>query len=241
MAIRVAIIGAGGYTGAELVSLLAAHPGVDLVGLFGGKTTAGSRMSDLHPRLRSICDDVVLPSEPTTIAAASPDVVFLATPHEASHDLAPVLLEQGWIVIDLSAAFRLSDPAQYPIHYRFEHRYPELLSSAVYGLPELNRDELRSADLIAAPGCYATAATLAIAPFAQAGQISSGTRPIIDGVSGVSGAGRTPNERTHFCNISLQPYAVGQHRHTPEIAEHARTPVVFTPHLAEYERGMPRS
>jgi N-acetyl-gamma-glutamyl-phosphate reductase len=141
-------------------------------------------------------------------------------------------------VLDLSGGFRLRDAALYPKVYGFEHGHPELLETAVYGLPELNRAQIASARLVAVPGCYPTSAILPLAPLVRAGAVARGTRPIIDSTSGVSGAGRTPTAKTHFCEISLQPYNVLKHRHNPEIDLHAGVPVVFTPHLGAFDRGI---
>lgn len=243
MTTRTGIIGAGGYTGAELVGLLLPHAHVQVVGLFGsGKHAAGEsvppRFVDLFPRYRGMTDLKVRAADLDAIAELKPDAVFLATPHEVSHELAPALLEMESIVIDLSAAFRLKDAALYKQHYGFEHRHPDLLQRAVYGLPEINRDQLRDADLIAAPGCYPTSVILPLHPLVQAGAIESGWRPIIDSTSGVSGAGRAAVLKSHFCEVSLQPYGVFSHRHAPEINAHAGTQVIFTPHLGPFDRGI---
>ncbi|TVQ76576.1 MAG: N-acetyl-gamma-glutamyl-phosphate reductase [Phycisphaeraceae bacterium] len=237
----VAIIGASGYTGAELAWWLAHHPVARLVSVFGGERSAADgsvSMASLFPRLRGICDLPVLPLDLGMLADLHVDAVFLATPHEVSCQLAPELLERGLIVIDLSAAFRLSDAGVFEKHYSFAHSSPELLSDAVYGLPELHRDDIAGADLIACPGCYPTASILALHPIVRSGLMGEGTLGVIDAVSGVSGAGRRPHQRTQFCEVSYQPYGIGNHRHAPEIEEHAGCPVVFTPHLAEWDRGI---
>ncbi len=237
----VAIIGASGYTGAELAWWLAQHPVARLVGVFGGERSASDgsvSMSGLFPRLRSICDLPVLPLDLEVLANLRVDAVFLSTPHEVSCELAPKLLEMGLIVLDLSAAYRLSDHTVFEKFYGFTHSSPELLSDSVYGLPELHRDDIASADLIACPGCYPTASILALFPIVRSGLMPAGAHAVIDAVSGVSGAGRKSTPRTHFCEVSYQPYAVGGHRHTPEIEEQGGCSVVFTPHLAEWDRGI---
>lgn len=239
--IRTVVIGAGGYSGAELVGLLLQHGGVEIAGLFGSSSRAAEQpvsFADQYPRFRGRIDLTIKPTDVNEIAALSPDVVFLATPNETSHDLAPELLERGWVVIDLSGAFRLADPALYPKFYGFEHQHAKLLHSAVYGLPELNRGKLADADLIACPGCYPTSAILPLHPLVKAGAIRPGTRPIVDATSGVSGAGRTPTHTVHFCEVSLQPYNVMKHRHNPEIDRHSGVNVVFTPHLGAFDRGI---
>ncbi|MEX2219078.1 MAG: N-acetyl-gamma-glutamyl-phosphate reductase [Phycisphaerales bacterium] len=240
--IRTVIVGATGYSGGELASILLRHPRAEIVGLFGSSRRADAekqRMGDLHPRLRSLIDMEVRPADPRTIAAVNPAAVFLATPHEASLELAAELLgvTSPPRVFDLSGAFRLA-AEQYPRVYGFTHGRPDLLAQAAYGLPELNRAALGRADLVAVPGCYATSAIIPLAPLARAGAIAEGARPIIDATSGVSGAGRSPTARTHLSELSLQPYGVFSHRHTPEIERYAGTPVVFTPHLGAYDRGI---
>ncbi len=245
--VKVVIVGAAGYSGAELITWLLRHPSATIVGLFGsGRRAEGDkpqRIADLFPRLAKRFDMEIKPADADAIAALRPDAVFLATPHEASVELAPEILKRAtkdWQprVLDLSGGFRLRDTALYPRFYGFEHEHPELLEKAVYGLPELNRKQIVNASLVAVPGCYPTSIILPLAPLVRAGAIAKGTRPIIDATSGVSGAGRTPTAKTHFCELSLQPYNVLKHRHNPEIDQHAGTPVVFTPHLGQYDRGI---
>lgn len=238
---RIVIVGASGYGGAELASLLLNHPCARIVGLFGSSRREADGplpFSNHFPRFRGQLDLPIHAATPDAIAALRPDAVFLATPHEASLSLAAALREAGLLVLDLSGAFRLGDPALYPRHYGFEHDHPELLRHAVYGLPELNRAAIARANLIAVPGCYPTSAILPLAPLVRAGAIEPSRRPIIDATSGVSGAGRTPSARTHFCEVSQSVYGVLSHRHTPEISLHAGAPVVFTPHLGPYDRGI---
>ena len=141
--------------------------------------------------------------------------MFLATPHEASHDLAPPLLERGVAVFDLSAAFRLPDPRDYPTHYGFEHRHPELLARAAYGLAELNAEAIAASDLVAVPGCYPTSVILPLRPLSDADLIDPASPVIVDATSGVSGAGRSPSPRTIFSEVSLEAYGVFSHRHEP--------------------------
>ena len=240
--VRCVIIGAGGYSGAELAGILLAHPHAQLVGLFASarreKSDQPGTMADLFPRLRGLTSLEVKPASIEAIAALQPDAIFLATPHEASVELAPQLLATGAKVFDLSVGFRLSDLSLYPKHYGFEHTSPALLGGAVYGLVELNRTKIQSADLVAVPGCYPTSAILPLAPLVRAGAIRPGTRPIVDSASGVSGAGRGLSQKSLFCEVSLQAYNVFKHRHTPEISEHCGTPVLFTPHLVALDRGI---
>jgi N-acetyl-gamma-glutamyl-phosphate reductase len=244
--INVAVVGAPGYSGAELVAWLLRHPSAKIVGLFGssrrGDADKPTTMGDLFPRLNGRIDLDIRPADIDAIAALKPGAVFLATPHEASIELAPELLKGGGSrrprVFDLSGGFRLRPANLYPKFYGFEHQSPALLESAIYGLPELNRARIAEADLVAVPGCYPTSAILPLAPLVKAGAVRPGTRPIIDSTSGVSGAGRTPTPKTHFCEVSLQPYNVLKHRHNPEIDQYAGTPAVFTPHLGPYDRGI---
>ena len=240
--IRAVVIGAGGYSGAELTGLLLDHPSTELLGLFGssrrGDNAEAARFDRLFPRWRGRTDLKVCAMDLKEIAQLAPDVVFLATPHNVSHDVAPILLDEGMCVLDLSGAFRLAEANLYPKHYGFQHEYPSLLENAVYGLPELNRDQLLDAQLIALPGCYPTSIVLGLAPLVSAGAIDTRADVIADSVSGVSGAGKSPSVRSHFCEVSLEPYGVFTHRHGPEINQHCQTPVIFTPHLGAFDRGI---
>lgn len=234
----VAVVGAAGYSGAELIAMLAAHPEVSVVGVYGSGSRGGDEtLSSAHPRLRGVADLPIEAGEPAVIIASGAKVVFLCTPHEASEALAPALLESGLIVFDLSASFRLRDPALYPAHYGFEHRHPKLLATAVYGLAELRQGELSGAQLIAVPGCYPTSVILPVRPLVDAGLVLSG-RIIVDSSSGVSGAGRTAAVKSLFCEVSMQPYGVLSHRHQPEMAQETGADVLFTPHLGCWDRGI---
>lgn len=234
----VAVVGAAGYSGAELVAMLAAHPEVSIVGVYGSGSRAGDEaLSSVHPRLRGVADLPIEAADPASIIASGARAVFLCTPHEASEALAPALLDAGLVVLDLSASFRLRDPALYPAHYGFEHRHPSLLASAVYGLAELRQAELGSAQLIAVPGCYPTSVILPVRPLIDAGLILPG-RVIVDSSSGVSGAGRAAAVKSLFCEVSMQPYGVLAHRHQPEMAQETRADVLFTPHLGCWDRGI---
>ncbi|NUQ51469.1 MAG: N-acetyl-gamma-glutamyl-phosphate reductase [Phycisphaerales bacterium] len=238
---RIVIVGAGGYSGAELAEILLGHPSATVVALAAssrrekGDATA-SRFDELFPRFRGRLELPVVAADAPKIREMKPDCVFLATPHEASLELAAALRDV--LVIDLSAAFRLKDASQYPVFYGFEHTEGSLLSQAVYGLPELFRDQIRGASLIAAPGCYPTSAILPLAPLAGAGAVRPGTRPIVDSISGVSGAGRGLSQKSLFCEVSLQAYNVFKHRHQPEIDAYAGCETIFTPHLGAFDRGI---
>lgn len=234
---NVGIIGASGYTGVELLRLCAQHPMFNVV-YATGDSQAGTLASALYPSLAVEYPDLVF--EEFSIGRASMcDIVFLGLPHEVSMDIVPQLHGVVRLVVDLSGAFRLLDPASYPKWYGFEHTCPELLSQAVYGLPELYRKQLLGAHLIATPGCYVTAASLALAPLVAAGVIDT-QGVIVDAASGVSGAGRAPKDNTMFAtaNEDFSAYEVLVHRHTPEIEQVTGAQVLFTPHLAPMNRGI---
>lgn len=240
---RVAIAGASGYTGAELLRLLVQHPGVEVVALTA-ETHANQPISQLFPSLAGFVDLICRPLDPAALAAEA-EFVFLALPHKTSMAVGADLVKRGVRVLDLSADFRLKDPAAYRTWYGFEHLAPSLLGEAVYGLPELHREEIAAARLVAVPGCYPTSAILGFSPLLARGLADPETI-VIDSISGVSGAGRKPELPTHFseANESLKAYGVGKHRHTPEIEQElsgvAGRPVIvtFTPHLAPLTRGI---
>lgn len=237
---RAAIVGAGGYAGRELAHILLRHPSLSVASLHGSDRTSGATLGTLFPEFRGVLDLPVQGATVEAIAAGKPDVVFLATPVEASLHLTPALraLSGAPVVVDLSAAYRLRDAEVFKAHYGLEHSSANLLERAVYGLPELNRAAIARADVIASPGCYPTSAILALAPLVRARALNTAFRPIIDSTSGVSGAGRTPSARNTFCELSHQPYAVLSHRHQPEIDEHAGVETIFTPHLGPFDRGI---
>jgi N-acetyl-gamma-glutamyl-phosphate reductase len=178
------------------------------------------------------------------LGSYSPDVVVLATEHELSMHLAPELLRTGYRVVDMSGAFRLKDAGLYREWYKFEHTEPELLEEAIYGLPEFYSEQIRSARLVANPGCYATATILPLAPLYKANAIDGTCTVVVDGKSGVSGAGRQPKPGTHFCEVNenISAYGILQHRHTPEMVSQLSGATfdrfVFTPHLIPIDRGI---
>lgn len=235
--VRVGVLGASGFVGVELLRLIAQHPRMELI-YATGDSQAGTLASSLYPSLASAYPTLVF-EEFDLARAGECDVVFLALPHEASLALVPQLIDHVRLVVDLSAAYRLKDAAAYPRWYGFTHDQPELLREAVYGLPELYREELRDTRLIATPGCYVTAASMAIAPLVRAGIIEP-TRVIVDAASGVSGAGRAPKSNTTFCAVDEDVVAYGllDHRHTPEIEQVSGAQVLFTPHLVPMNRGI---
>jgi N-acetyl-gamma-glutamyl-phosphate reductase len=234
---KAAVIGASGYLGAELLRLLAHHPVFEVTAAQGGDRSAGERVADLHPGIGGHYPDLVI--DPLSIDSASrAEIVFVAMPSGRSQDFVAELAT-ATRVVDLGADFRLRNASLYEQWYGFRHHHPELLSEAVYGLPELNRAALAGATLIAAPGCYVTAAALALTPFMEAAAIDS-RGVIIDAASGVSGAGREPTPVTHFgsVNENFSAYGLVDHRHTPEIEQVTGAEVLFTPHLAPMTRGI---
>jgi N-acetyl-gamma-glutamyl-phosphate reductase len=226
---RVAIVGITGYTGQELDRLLKAHPKFQVTGRFASKADEKSGTEAFSP---------------DRLAASSPEAVVLATEHELSMHLVPELLNAGYRVVDMSGAFRLKQPDQYQEWYGFEHTAPALLNEAVYGLPEFLSESIKTARLVANPGCYATAAVLPLIPLYKAKAIDPACTVVVDGKSGVSGAGRQPKPETHFCEVNenLSAYGVLKHRHTPEmVAQLAGATLdrfVFTPHLIPITRGI---
>ncbi|KOE84775.1 N-acetyl-gamma-glutamyl-phosphate reductase [Vibrio alginolyticus] len=238
--LKTTIIGASGYTGAELAYMVQKHPQLTLSGLYvsANSLDAGKPMAELHGKLAGVVDMSIQPLVDPAKAASECDVVFLATAHEVSHDLAPIFLEQGCQVFDLSGAFRVQGDDFYTNYYGFEHKHAQWLEQAVYGLAEWNAEAIKQSQLIAVAGCYPTASQLAIKPLVEAGLLDSNQWPVINAISGVTGAGRKASLTNSFCEVSLQPYGVFTHRHQPEIATHLGCEVIFTPHLGNFKRGI---
>jgi N-acetyl-gamma-glutamyl-phosphate reductase len=235
--LRAGIIGASGFTGTELLRLLAGHPDLDVV-VATADSMAGRRAADVYPSLGTAYPDLVY-TELDDSVGSTLDVVFLGLPHEASMALAPKLVGRVRCVVDLSAAYRIKDASAYPDFYGFEHSAPELLAEAVFGLPELHRDELIGARLIATPGCHVTAATLALRPLVAAGLVDD-AGIIVNNVTGITGAGRAPTDTNVFTSIdsNVVPYGLLRHRHTPEMEQEIGGRVTFTPHLVPMSRGI---
>jgi N-acetyl-gamma-glutamyl-phosphate reductase len=234
---KVGVWGASGYAGAELLRICASHPDLEVV-VAGAETYAGTQVAGLYPSLAACYPELSF-SDMDPQAADGLDVLFMCLPHGVSQTLVGELRGRAGAIVDLAADFRLSDPAVYSRWYGGAHQAPELLAEAAYGLPELNRDQVAEADLVAVAGCYPTAAGLALAPFVQAGLI----RPegvIVDAASGVSGRGRSPSPSAHFpaANEDFCAYGLLNHRHTPEIEQVTGCQVLFTPHLAPMTRGI---
>jgi N-acetyl-gamma-glutamyl-phosphate reductase len=240
--LRVAIAGASGYTGFELIRILSHHPQVELTTITS-RMQAGQRLDKIYPAFRGHCALMFADTDPE-ILAANADLVFTALPHQAAMDIVPELLNQGVKVIDLSADYRLKDPQVYAAWYQ-PHKTPELLSEAVYGLPEFHRDQIRTARLVANPGCYPTSVILAAAPLLEKALIEHKTL-IADSKSGVTGAGRGVSLTVHFCEVSdsFKAYKVAEHRHTPEMEQELSgfagetVCLTFTPHLIPMSRGI---
>lgn len=239
--VKVAVIGASGYAGAELCRILSKHPKASLTGVSVSAKSEdlGKKISDLYGSLSGICDLELKATPDATSLAQIADCVFLATDHRVSHDLAPSLVEKNVKVFDLSGAFRIQDTAVFAKAYGFEHEHKDLLREAVYALPEhVDHELIKKARLLSLPGCYPTASQTALNPLLDAQLLDLSYRPVIDAVSGVSGAGRKAKLGNSFCEVSLNAYGVFTHRHQPEIAEHLGTPVIFTPHLGSFKRGI---
>ncbi|MDQ3980268.1 MAG: N-acetyl-gamma-glutamyl-phosphate reductase [Actinomycetota bacterium] len=234
---RIGVIGGSGYTGAELLRLCHSHPEFE-VAWATADTSAGAPVAELYPSLAAAYGEMVFRQYHPALAG-DVDLVFLALPHGASQQLVPELLEQGRPLVDLAADFRLLDASAYEHWYGERHACPELLGRLAYGLPELNREEIAKADGVAAPGCYPTAAAVALAPLVRAGVIAP-DGVIVDAASGVSGAGRGLKHTTHFGTVNEDFIAYGllDHRHTPEMEQVTGARVLFTPHLAPMTRGI---
>jgi N-acetyl-gamma-glutamyl-phosphate reductase len=238
--VPVAVLGATGYTGVELLRLLARHPAVELAFL-SAEQHRDRRAAEVYPFLTGIVETLLRAPEPAEVAGAA-DIVFTALPHGAAAPIVKELVRRGRRVIDLSADFRLRDAAVYASWYD-RHPSPELLTQAVYGLPEFYRERLRDARLVAVPGCYPTAALLGLVPLAHAKLLREAV--VIDAKSGTTGAGRAAKVEQLFAEVNenFRPYAIGQHRHGPEIEQELRAAgatggALFVPHLLPVSRGI---
>jgi N-acetyl-gamma-glutamyl-phosphate reductase len=242
--IKVAVLGGSGYTALELVKILLRHPHVEIAAVTS-RQEGTPRLDEVHPSLAGRTGLRLEPLDVDRLVSRGVKCAFGCLPHGASMTTLPRLLERGLRVIDLSADYRLRDPNVYAQWYGHSHEDLAHLAQAVYGLPEIYGDDIDSAQLIANPGCYPQTAILGLAPLV-AGRYLELNSIVIDSKSGVSGAGRSPKLHTHFpeCNESVSAYAVGEHRHTPEIeqalSDVAGEPVevIFTPHLMPMDRGI---
>ncbi|MBO2686131.1 N-acetyl-gamma-glutamyl-phosphate reductase [Shewanella algae] len=235
---NIAIIGASGYTGAQLTALIQTEPELSIQGLYVSENSLdkGKSLAELYPVYQHI-SAVLQPLTPEAKQqiVAQADAVALATEHSVSLELAAWFYAQGLAVFDLSGAYRFSDAANYPKWYGFEHNQAEVLAQAVYGLAEWNAEAIANSKMIAVPGCYPTASLLALKPLKS---LMTDAFPVINAVSGVTGAGRKAQLHTSFCEVSLTPYGVLGHRHQPEIASQLGQEVIFTPHLGNFKRGI---
>ena len=239
---RVAVVGATGYAGAELVRILAMHPEVEVT-LITSRQYAGTRFAAIYPGMETLSDLVCAPLEIETLGRRA-DLAFLALPHELPMAIVPELLAAGLRVVDLSADFRFASRERYEMAYQ-PHQAPHLLESSVYGLTEIYRTQIAAADLVGNPGCYPTTVLLPLVPLLREGLVDADSL-VADAKSGVSGAGRSPSLTTHFCEVneSYKPYKVAAHRHNPEMDEvlsreaDKAVHITFVPHLVPMTRGM---
>lgn len=239
---KVAIIGASGYAGAELVGLLSKHAHAKIAHLVVSENSSseGKLFSDLHGRFLNVCD---LPLEAFSQAwfdtfVKNIDIAFFATPHEFSANWAKAFVDSGVKVFDLSGGFRLKEASDYLKYYGFEHANTDALTNAKYGLAEWEQENIANTNLVAVPGCYPTASLLCLKPLTSNNLILENSLVVVNGISGVSGAGRSASLATNFNEVSLKAYNILQHRHQPEISQEANTEVIFNPHLAPYKRGL---
>jgi len=243
--VRVAVAGATGYAGRELIALLARHPRARIGRLMssGRSDKQPFPIAQSHPALRGLTALPFHPLRVEEISKSDVDVVFLSLPHEASHELVPELLDRGLRVVDLSGAFRLKESGAYARWYGFEHHAAGALNEAVYGISEVNAAAIQEARLVANPGCYATSAILALAPLLRAGWVDLAAGIICDSKSGASGAGRVPSEKLHFAEVNenCRAYGLFTHRHVPEMLQTLnleQKDFTFTPHLLPITRGI---
>ncbi|MDX1283024.1 N-acetyl-gamma-glutamyl-phosphate reductase [Shewanella colwelliana] len=235
---NIAIIGASGYTGAQITALIKTDENLAIQGLYVSENSLdkGKSLAELYPMYCHIntCLSPLTDAAKLQIVAQA-DAVVLATDHGVSLHLAAWFYEQGLAVFDLSGAYRFTDIEQYPKWYGFEHQYHDTLANAVYGLAEWNAKDIANSKMIAVPGCYPTASLTALKPLKS---LMTENLPVINAVSGVTGAGRKAQLHTSFCEVSLTPYGVLGHRHQPEIATQLGQEVIFTPHLGNFKRGI---
>lgn len=240
---RIGIIGGSGYVGSELLRLLLMHPQVEVT-MVTSRQSAGEFIFNIHPNLRGLTQLKFVPQDMDELQKNC-DLVFTATPHGGSVNLVPKLLEVGLKVIDMSADFRLKNPSDYDLYYGWSHAHPEMLKEAVYGLPELHREEIKQAKLVACPGCMATSAILGLAPIIKAGLVEN-NKIIVDLKVGSSGGGSKATLASHHPERSggVRPYQVVGHRHTAEVEQELTAlsdepvKIGFTPHAVNMVRGI---
>lgn len=235
---KIAVIGASGYTGAQISCLINSAQQLSLYGIYVSENSEDKDkpLCQLYPQYTQLTQRLTaLTQAEKDNIVSNVDAVVLATDHKISLHLAPWFYSKGISVFDLSGAYRFADSAQYPKWYGFEHEYPQMLAKAVYGLAEWNQQAIATSKIIAVPGCYPTASLLALKPIKP---LLTQTLPVINAVSGVTGAGRKAQLNTSFCEVSLTPYSVLGHRHQPEIVTYLDHQVIFTPHLGNFKRGI---
>lgn len=240
---QVAVVGITGYSGFELVRLLLRHPAVKHPTFYMRDLGSKRCVGELFPQLRGVAEGPVRPLSVEAITSSSAGTAFLATPHEASAELAPQLLGAGLRVVDLSGAFRFQSAETFTSWYKLPATHADSLSQAVYGIPELYAEQIKTAPLVANAGCYATSVILALRPLAAFLWITPGSAVVCDCKSGASGAGKEPRRDLHFVELdqNFKAYSLFSHRHTPEIIEHAGIPesqLVFSTHLLPLARGI---
>ncbi|OUS27762.1 N-acetyl-gamma-glutamyl-phosphate reductase [Thalassotalea sp. 42_200_T64] len=238
---KVAIVGASGYAGAELVEILTKHDKITDFQLLvsEGSASSGRLFSDLYPRLQSVCDKPLQPFSSAWLAGNQDlDAVFFATPHEYSQQWAHEFVAAGIKVFDLSGAFRLNNVEDYPKYYGFSHQHEALIEQAIYGLAEFNAEQIKTAHIVAVPGCYPTASLLGLKPITSNNLNQPDGLIVVNGISGVSGAGRKASLATSYNELSLKAYNILQHRHQPEISQECGQQVIFNPHIAPFKRGL---
>jgi N-acetyl-gamma-glutamyl-phosphate reductase len=234
---KTAVLGASGYAGAEILRLAAGHPELEVV-LAGAESTVGTPIATYVPGLAGAYPLQIFDRN-DQVFHSDAEIVFLALPHGVSQSFVPRLVDQGRMVVDLGADFRLRDAAEYATWYGHPHEAPELLSSAVYALVERHRHEIVGARLVAVPGCYPTATALALGPFVDAGWLRPSGH-VVNALSGTSGAGRATSDRLHFSRLAgnAEAYGLLHHRHTAEMQAELGVELLFTPHLVPVARGM---
>jgi len=243
MKIRVGIVGVSGYAGLELIKLVLKHPAMDLIAAMDAESIGERPLAEMHPRLMGVCDLKSFAPSPERIRRLELESVFLCTPDKVSYELAPMMLSEGIRVIDLSGSFRLREVGNYSSWYGFDHAAPDLLSMAVYGLPEWNAKAIASGRLIANPGCYPTSVIIPLLPLIRAGMIEAGSDILCDSKSGVTGAGRSVRQEMLFAEVddNFRPYSPITHRHAPEICQELGWDIgnfTFIPHLLPTSRGI---
>ncbi|HET9678506.1 MAG TPA: N-acetyl-gamma-glutamyl-phosphate reductase [Buchnera sp. (in: enterobacteria)] len=239
--LNILIVGASGYSGVELVCYLNKHKYVNniFLAVSNNSNDLGKSISEVYPRLKGSIDIFLESIDKFTAQKSDIDVVFLATDHIVSYNLVPIFVSFKYIVFDLSGAYRIKNSMNYEKYYGFSHKREKLLNSSVYGLPEWNSEKIKNAQLISLPGCYATCIELSIKPIIEKKIIDLSFVPVVNAISGVSGAGRNPNFINSFCEVSLQPYNIFTHRHNPEIFEQiGNFPIIFVPCLGNFSRGI---